>query len=106
MFGNINYNKVCALILCLHSLMSYFIIMLKPAVKLPLKQDEDLEALSDTFPFPKHYHAVKSIETTIISLSLCGEKGDPLYCEQCKTVKPERTHHCKECNRCAPKMDQ
>ncbi|KAL9540914.1 hypothetical protein MBANPS3_009422 [Mucor bainieri] len=79
--------------------------MLTPAVKLPLEQDSKLEALTDTFPFPKHHHTIDSRDTPIVSLSLSGEKGEPLYCEKCRTVKPERTHHCRECHQCAPKMD-
>ncbi|CAO0790568.1 unnamed protein product [Mucor circinelloides] len=98
-------NSVCALILCAHSLISYLIIMLKPAAKLPLNKDAKLEELTDTFPFPKYHHAVDSEATPIVSLSLSGERGEPLYCDKCRTVKPERTHHCRECNRCAPKMD-
>jgi len=80
--------------------------MLTPAAKLPLNQDTQLEELADTFPFPKYHHAIDSENTPIVSLVLSGEKGEPLYCEKCRTVKPERTHHCRECNRCAPKMDQ
>ncbi|KAI8642612.1 DHHC palmitoyltransferase-domain-containing protein [Parasitella parasitica] len=80
--------------------------MLRPAVKLPLRVDEKLEAQqADTFPFPKHYHMINCADTQLVALSLSGEKGEPLYCERCETIKPERTHHCKECDRCAPKMD-
>jgi hypothetical protein len=28
-----------------------------------------------------------------------------LFCEKCITSRPERTHHCKVCNRCVNKMD-
>jgi hypothetical protein len=27
------------------------------------------------------------------------------YCKVCEGFKPERTHHCRECNRCVLMMD-
>lgn len=31
--------------------------------------------------------------------------GKPRYCKKCRTVKPDRTHHCSTCGRCVLKMD-
>lgn len=80
--------------------------MIKSSNPLPLNQDDKLKG-DPPFEFPEK-HVVPSAEadSPIIALSLSGAKGEPLYCQTCKTIKPERTHHCKECNRCAPKMDQ
>src|SRR5690348_9391031 len=36
------------------------------------------------------------------SNSLVQEK--PRYCNHCKINKPDRTHHCRKCNRCILKM--
>ena len=31
--------------------------------------------------------------------------GKPRYCKKCRTVKPDRAHHCSTCGRCVLKMD-
>ena len=31
--------------------------------------------------------------------------GKPRYCKKCRTVKPDRSHHCSTCGRCVLKMD-
>ncbi|KXL43300.1 hypothetical protein M433DRAFT_53582, partial [Acidomyces richmondensis BFW] len=31
--------------------------------------------------------------------------GQPRYCQKCRCVKPDRTHHCSTCGRCVLKMD-
>ncbi|RUS89183.1 hypothetical protein EGW08_003062 [Elysia chlorotica] len=31
--------------------------------------------------------------------------GFPRYCEKCKTIKPDRCHHCSVCSSCVLKMD-
>ncbi|KAF2251386.1 zf-DHHC-domain-containing protein [Trematosphaeria pertusa] len=31
--------------------------------------------------------------------------GDPLWCNKCHNFKPDRTHHCRELNRCVRRMD-
>ena len=31
--------------------------------------------------------------------------GSPRYCEKCKCIKPDRTHHCSVCGQCVLKMD-
>jgi palmitoyltransferase ZDHHC2/15/20 len=31
--------------------------------------------------------------------------GKPRYCKKCRSVKPDRTHHCSTCGRCVLKMD-
>lgn len=32
--------------------------------------------------------------------------GARRYCQKCKIEKFDRTHHCRQCNRCVLKMDQ
>ncbi|KAK3606384.1 hypothetical protein CHS0354_042022 [Potamilus streckersoni] len=32
-------------------------------------------------------------------------KGIPRYCEKCKCIKPDRSHHCSVCGSCVLKMD-
>ncbi|KAF9274637.1 hypothetical protein BGZ68_000478 [Mortierella alpina] len=41
----------------------------------------------------------------IATLSVSKRDGLPRWCEFCKTVKPDRCHHCSECNRCVLRMD-
>ncbi|EMC97895.1 hypothetical protein BAUCODRAFT_407089 [Baudoinia panamericana UAMH 10762] len=31
--------------------------------------------------------------------------GKPRYCKKCRTLKPDRAHHCSTCGRCVLKMD-
>ena len=31
--------------------------------------------------------------------------GQPRYCKKCRSVKPDRAHHCSTCGRCVLKMD-
>lgn len=62
---------------------------------------------ADAYQFPKQYYMPSNVRSTrVIALSVSGPNGEPIYCQKCESVKPERTHHCKECNKCAPKMDQ
>jgi uncharacterized paraquat-inducible protein A len=39
-------------------------------------------------------------------LSSSKQDGQARYCHMCECFKPDRAHHCKECNRCVLKMDQ
>lgn len=36
---------------------------------------------------------------------LCDVNGYPYYCSECNTIKPLRTHHSNELNKCVAKMD-
>lgn len=35
----------------------------------------------------------------------CDYDGNPLWCDKCHNWKPDRTHHCRELNRCVRRMD-
>lgn len=39
-------------------------------------------------------------------LSVTQYDGRPRYCEHCQRIKPDRAHHCRECDSCTLKMDQ
>ncbi|CAO3652255.1 unnamed protein product [Mucor hiemalis] len=78
--------------------------MLTVSKPIPLNKDESQTHLDVAYEFPELYFS-PDLDSAIVALSLSGEKGHPLYCERCKSNKPERAHHCKQCNRCAPKMD-
>lgn len=86
------------------SLISYCKIMLEPEIHLPLNQHAE-HTEDKVLQLPKQYHMVIGGQSTKY-LSICEEKGQPLFCRKCKSNKPERTHHCRECNRCTAKMDQ
>lgn len=79
-------------------MVSYSVIMLTASNPLLLNAVEH--------QLPKKCIMPALNDSPVVALSLSGEKGDPLYCKTCKIIKPERAHHCKECNRCTPKMDQ
>ena len=36
---------------------------------------------------------------------VCEGDGRPIYCSMCMNWKPDRTHHCREVDRCVRKMD-
>ena len=36
---------------------------------------------------------------------ICNYDGRPAWCSTCMNFKPDRTHHCREVNRCVLKMD-
>ncbi|KAG8525813.1 uncharacterized protein KY384_000573 [Bacidia gigantensis] len=38
-------------------------------------------------------------------LFICQGDGQPIWCSQCQNWKPDRTHHCREVDRCVHKMD-
>ncbi|KAF9560376.1 hypothetical protein EC968_006237 [Mortierella alpina] len=44
-------------------------------------------------------------QAPIATLSVSKRDGRPRWCQFCKTVKPDRCHHCSECNRCVLRMD-
>ena len=50
----------------------------------------------------------EATETTSLLpvVSISKNDGLPRYCESCQCYKPDRAHHCKECNMCILKMDQ
>ncbi|CAO3634166.1 unnamed protein product [Cunninghamella blakesleeana] len=39
------------------------------------------------------------------ALSITEPNGSPRICNICKCIKPDRTHHCSDCNKCVLKMD-
>ncbi|KAF8928308.1 palmitoyltransferase pfa5 [Dissophora ornata] len=44
-------------------------------------------------------------QQSIATLSVSERDGLPRWCDICKTVKPDRSHHCSECNSCVLRMD-
>ena len=36
---------------------------------------------------------------------VCEDDGRPIWCSKCLNWKPDRTHHCREVDRCVRKMD-
>ncbi|KAG0250404.1 palmitoyltransferase for Vac8p [Mortierella polycephala] len=41
----------------------------------------------------------------IATLSISKRDGGPRWCDICKIVKPDRCHHCSECDTCVLRMD-
>ncbi|KAG0289498.1 hypothetical protein BGZ98_003807 [Dissophora globulifera] len=39
------------------------------------------------------------------TLSVSKRDGSPRWCDHCKVFKPDRCHHCSECNSCVLRMD-
>ena len=98
-------TKVCiATALSSLSFLSYCAIMLEKSRPIPLNNSNDSTEKEIADIFPEVYTVPE--DESVVALSLSREKGHPLYCHTCSSNRPERAHHCKECNRCAYKMDQ
>ncbi|KAI8982965.1 hypothetical protein BDB01DRAFT_135481 [Pilobolus umbonatus] len=46
-----------------------------------------------------------NLSNTMPFVSICKPDGQPRFCHMCECFKPDRSHHCKECNSCVLKMD-
>ncbi|KAF8978715.1 hypothetical protein BGZ52_005652, partial [Haplosporangium bisporale] len=46
-----------------------------------------------------------ALQRPLATLSVCKRDGRSRWCEICKIVKPDRCHHCSECNMCVLRMD-
>ncbi|CAG8476111.1 9606_t:CDS:2 [Diversispora eburnea] len=46
------------------------------------------------------------IRIPMSSTFICKRDGRLRWCERCNYVKPDRCHHCSECDKCVLKMDQ
>ncbi|KAF9926010.1 hypothetical protein FBU30_004303 [Linnemannia zychae] len=44
-------------------------------------------------------------EAPVATLSISKKDGSPRWCDLCHIAKPDRCHHCKECNQCVLRMD-
>ncbi|KAF9126733.1 Palmitoyltransferase zdhhc15 [Mortierella sp. 14UC] len=44
-------------------------------------------------------------ESPVATLSISKKDGSPRWCDLCQIVKPDRCHHCKECDQCVLRMD-
>lgn len=84
-------RAIITVLLCIMSLVCYSKIMIK--------------LVNRTNQIPKSYCLPKE-DLLAKSILLCEQNGEPIYCTKCELFKPERTHHCRVCNKCAPKMDQ
>ncbi|KAF9913434.1 palmitoyltransferase for Vac8p [Lobosporangium transversale] len=50
-------------------------------------------------------HGKRRAEKPIATLSIAKRDGRPRWCDICKIVKPDRCHHCSECDKCVLRMD-
>ncbi|KAF9899459.1 palmitoyltransferase for Vac8p, partial [Linnemannia zychae] len=53
----------------------------------------------------RHASDESSAQQPLATLSVSKRSGRPRWCNVCKIVKPDRCHHCSECNRCVLRMD-
>ncbi|KAG0271152.1 Palmitoyltransferase zdhhc15 [Linnemannia exigua] len=71
-----------------------------------LTRNSDLGGSSSTGQ--RHYHTqdIESApEAPVATLSISKKDGSPRWCDLCQIVKPDRCHHCKECDQCVLRMD-
>ncbi|RAH71671.1 DHHC family palmitoyltransferase [Aspergillus aculeatinus CBS 121060] len=69
--------------------------------------DRDVESGADSTAdgdmTPWDTHGMETFYTK--DVFVCQPDGRPLYCSTCCHFKPDRTHHCREVDRCVRKMD-
>ncbi|KAF9920077.1 hypothetical protein FBU30_010135 [Linnemannia zychae] len=53
----------------------------------------------------RHASEENNIQQPLATLSVSKRDGRPRWCNVCKSIKPDRCHHCSECNRCVLRMD-
>ncbi|KAI7906223.1 DHHC palmitoyltransferase-domain-containing protein, partial [Cokeromyces recurvatus] len=82
------------------ALLSYIRILLTSPGKPPSLNNH-------TSLLPPYYYSPKLFDwsSNDVVLSISRHDGQPRYCHLCQSYKPDRTHHCKECNACVLKMD-
>ncbi|PYH48942.1 DHHC family palmitoyltransferase [Aspergillus saccharolyticus JOP 1030-1] len=61
------------------------------------------ESTADVETTPWDTHGLEEFYTK--DVFVCQPDGRPLYCSTCCHFKPDRTHHCREVDRCVRKMD-
>ncbi|QIW95305.1 hypothetical protein AMS68_000823 [Peltaster fructicola] len=54
---------------------------------------------------PTYEHEEESRVPETMSTVTAKSTGKQRYCKKCKTIKPDRTHHCSTCGQCVLKMD-
>ncbi|KAF8339622.1 DHHC palmitoyltransferase-domain-containing protein, partial [Cantharellus anzutake] len=102
-------------LLCLHLFVSYFLIfMMMSSLIVTLARDpgpiRPLEAIEgeDAARFSSDQRDEMSLTEALLPENVSipvKANGEPRWCRKCWAPKPERTHHCSECNRCVLKMD-
>ncbi|KAF9144575.1 palmitoyltransferase for Vac8p [Mortierella sp. GBA39] len=53
----------------------------------------------------RHASDESGTQQPLATLSISKRNGSPRWCNVCKIVKPDRCHHCSECNCCVLRMD-
>ncbi|KAF9538698.1 palmitoyltransferase for Vac8p [Mortierella hygrophila] len=53
----------------------------------------------------RHASDESGTQQPLATLSISKRNGSSRWCNVCKIVKPDRCHHCSECNRCVLRMD-
>ncbi|CAM0143224.1 unnamed protein product [Umbelopsis sp. WA50703] len=49
---------------------------------------------------------VSTVSPSSPLMSVAQHDGRSRYCEHCQCIKPDRAHHCRECDSCTLRMDQ
>ena len=87
----------------------------------PLLTEESNQGLVAPINLPRYYYSPKLFIKSTMKIryidaqdkmdimpviSVSRQDGQPKFCHMCECYKPDRAHHCKECNACVLKMDQ
>lgn len=87
----------------------------------PLLSEESNQGRVAPINLPRYYYSPKLFNKSTMAIryidvqdkmdvmpviSVSRQDGQPKYCHMCECYKPDRAHHCKECNACVLKMDQ
>ncbi|CAG8709421.1 14011_t:CDS:2, partial [Dentiscutata heterogama] len=81
---------------------------LLPEESTPIKTQPTTAATTTNVMASSSIHTIDQPTSVVIpmpSTFVCKRDGRVRWCETCNYVKPDRCHHCSECNRCILKMD-
>ncbi|KAG2205097.1 hypothetical protein INT47_002191 [Mucor saturninus] len=120
-----DHSVEAASILWFMAIISYTRVLFtspgKPVnARTPLLSTESNQGALAPTGLPRYYYSPKLFNWTTMTsryvdpqdkidvmpiISVSKQDGQPKYCNLCECFKPDRAHHCKECNACVIKMD-
>jgi hypothetical protein len=66
--------------------------------------DADFRTLTITESAEEQRQILENVSRHLPNTNI-NVQGFPRFCDKCKVIKPDRTHHCSVCGECVLKMD-
>jgi len=75
-----------------------------------LKENKEIQKVDKEIEIGNNQASEKDCQQTNIQAKVVEDKKprkkrNPFYCVHCKLWRPDRTHHCSQCNRCILRLD-